>query len=274
LIATDENGEYRSRANEPYTSSDNANVHVLHTYETNANDRFLEQIDAGEVIKYEDLTKRAGTWFGLSEFGSMAAADDSLGAFPYGKYRIQEVRTDTNEGYNLINFTFYVHVNTSETDDSHADVIDLSNLRNVKVTVDTELTDQNTGMHISAPRDKAKLVDNVAYSGLYHGHDYIFKGKLVDQETGVVYAEKQMTRSASNLPEDMKFSFDATACAGKNVVAYEEVYDAVPKSADELIYAGATHYTYINNYANCGTSDSELTKDEINAIKDVIKKHT
>lgn len=54
----------------------------------------------------------------------------------------------------------------------------------------------------------------------------------------------------------------------------EGVYDVNPKQADTLIYAGKTHYTYINNYANYDSSDSELTREEIKAIKEQIKKHT
>ena len=54
----------------------------------------------------------------------------------------------------------------------------------------------------------------------------------------------------------------------------ESVYDVNPKQADTLIYTGKTHYTYINNYANYNSSDSELTREEANAIKELIKKHT
>ena len=54
----------------------------------------------------------------------------------------------------------------------------------------------------------------------------------------------------------------------------EGVYDVNPKQADTLIYTGKTHYTYINNYANYNSSDSELTREEANAIKELIKKHT
>lgn len=54
----------------------------------------------------------------------------------------------------------------------------------------------------------------------------------------------------------------------------EGVYDVNPKQADALIYTGKTHYTYINNYTNYDSSDSELTREEVNAIKELIKKHT
>lgn len=52
------------------------------------------------------------------------------------------------------------------------------------------------------------------------------------------------------------------------------VYDMNPKQADTLIYVGKTHYTYINNFANHDSSDSELTREEVKAIKEIIEKHT
>lgn len=53
----------------------------------------------------------------------------------------------------------------------------------------------------------------------------------------------------------------------------EGVYDVNPKQADGLIYTGKTHYTYINNYAACD-SNSELTREVIKVIKEIIKAHT
>ena len=53
----------------------------------------------------------------------------------------------------------------------------------------------------------------------------------------------------------------------------EGVYDVNPKQADGLIYTGKTHYTYINNYA-ASDSNSELTHEDIKAIKEIIKAHT
>ena len=54
----------------------------------------------------------------------------------------------------------------------------------------------------------------------------------------------------------------------------EGVYDVNPKQADALIYTGKTHYTYINNYANYDSSDSEMTREEVKAIKELIKKYS
>ena len=63
-------------------------------------------------------------------------------------------------------------------------------------------------------------------------------------------------------------------CNLVGLMCHEEVYDVNPKQADTLIYTEKTHYTYINNYANYDSSDSELTREEVQAIKEVIKKYT
>lgn len=62
-------------------------------------------------------------------------------------------------------------------------------------------------------------------------------------------------------------------CNLVGVLCAEGVYDVNPKQADTRIYTGKTHYTYINNYANYDSSDSELTREEVKAIKELIKKH-
>ncbi len=54
----------------------------------------------------------------------------------------------------------------------------------------------------------------------------------------------------------------------------KEVYDVNPKQADTLIYTGKTHYTYINNFANYDSSDSELTLEEVKAVRELIKNYS
>ena len=63
-------------------------------------------------------------------------------------------------------------------------------------------------------------------------------------------------------------------CNLVGLLCSEGFYDVNPKQADALIYTGKTHYTYINNYANYDSSDSELTREEVKAIKELIKKRS
>ena len=55
----------------------------------------------------------------LGQNGSEAEVQDGLGALPYGDYRLQELRCDTNEGYKLLDILFYV-----ETDQTIEPIID------------------------------------------------------------------------------------------------------------------------------------------------------
>ena len=60
------------------------------------------------VLKSSDFDLDAGVWFGQGEDGSVAKADDSLGAFYYGKYKIEELRSDSNKGLKLISTDFTI----------------------------------------------------------------------------------------------------------------------------------------------------------------------
>ena len=87
-----------------------------------------------------------------------------------------------------------------------------------------------------------------------------------------------------DLPKKLKQVSPTTFKGGYNqkltcnivgLLCSEEVFNVTPKQADELIYVGKTHYTYINNFAASHShSNLELTRDEINKIIDVIKSHT
>lgn len=63
-------------------------------------------------------------------------------------------------------------------------------------------------------------------------------------------------------------------CNLVGLMCKQMVYDVNPKQADSLIYTDKTHYTYINNYANNKNKNSELTHEEIKAIKEIIKTYT
>ena len=63
-------------------------------------------------------------------------------------------------------------------------------------------------------------------------------------------------------------------CNLVGLLCSEGVYDVNPRQADGFIYTDKTHYTYINSYAGYGTTDSELTRDEVKAIEKIIKERT
>lgn len=209
VIIADQNGEF-------YSSADR----VKHTTNTNCNDVFLDRIDAGERISMSEFTQRnrQGVWFGLGEDGTMAEPNDSVCALPYGQYTLSEVPTDTNEGYNLQEFVFYIYENNQ--------VVDIGTITNDPIEIYTELTDSATGIHVAYAQEETLLKDNVEYEGLTSGKEYTMSGRLVDSETGAVIATASVDFTARPRGSvEVSYIFDARDYAGRNVVAYESVID-------------------------------------------------
>ena len=125
VIVTDKNGEYRSNA-------------YPHSQKTNANDSLLETIDAGTAVNMADVDFEAGTWFGLASDGTTVAVNDKKGALPYGKYTLSEVRSDSNVGYQLQKFDFYVF-------ETAKDPIHLGTITDDEIVVITNAVDDETG---------------------------------------------------------------------------------------------------------------------------------
>ena len=214
LIVTDKNGEFSSNGNK-------------HSADVNANDSFIAKAEAGESINMKDLNMKSGVWFGNAEDGSVANVNDGLGALPYGKYTISEIRTDTNEGLKLQKFDYYIS--------KEGKTVDLGTVTDDRETpeIGTTLTDTVTKEHIAFPDKKVKLVDKVSYKNLRKGKEYTVTGVLMDKSTGgkVIVGGKEVTASTkftaekSNGSVDVTFEFDATGLEGTSVVAFEDVYE-------------------------------------------------
>lgn len=84
--------------------------HARHTGSTNGNDRLLET----ERVAVSDMDPTAGIWFGRGSDGNAAAPNDDLAALPYGRYLLEELPCDTNEGYDLVNETIEINHGPSE----------------------------------------------------------------------------------------------------------------------------------------------------------------
>lgn len=98
--------------------------------------------------------------------------------------------------------------------------------------VKTTATDKIDGGKDMFSGEKQTIVDKVSYSNLIVGKTYKVSGKLMNQETGEpildngkeVTAEKEFTAERSNGFIELEFTFNASALAGKTVVAFEDVY--------------------------------------------------
>lgn len=84
--------------------------HARHTGSTNGNDRLLET----ERVAVSDMDPTAGIWFGRGSDGNAAAPNDDLAALPYGRYLLEELPCDTNEGYDLVSETIEINHGPSE----------------------------------------------------------------------------------------------------------------------------------------------------------------
>lgn len=190
----------------------------------NANDRLLEE----GYIHASDVAEDSGVWFGLGEDGTMAEPDDALGALPYGEYRIEELRCEANEGYALWSDTFNVSRDTTATSYD----IDLGTVDDQPIPrLATEATDKADGDHMLKAGGAVTVVDDMAYANLVPGKAYTVKGTLMDKATGQplladgaqVVSEATFTPIAPFGIVKVEFAFDASALAGKEIVAFESL---------------------------------------------------
>ena len=98
--------------------------------------------------------------------------------------------------------------------------------------IGTTALDSETKDHIGKADDKVTLVDTVTYENLEPGTEYTLTGTLMDKATGeaLMIGDKAVTTEVTFIPEkssgsvDVTFRFDGTTVAGKDLVAFEELY--------------------------------------------------
>ena len=223
VIVTDRNGVYNSKSK--------VNPH---SQNTNGNDFVLEKYAGGEdIIPSEELDYKAGLWFGLGQKGSEAPVQDGLGALPYGDYRLQELRCESNIGYKLLDIRFYV-----ETDQTVEPIIDLGTLTDdeeEKPEIRTTAVADDNGTHETQVGKATTIVDTVTYKNLKPGVEYTMHGTLMvvpadGKEAQPLLAggepvkvEKTFTPEKADGAVEMTFVFDSSALAGTKTVVFEEV---------------------------------------------------
>ncbi len=148
------------------------------------------------------------------------------GSLPYGTYTIEELRGETNSGYELISLTFDVN---------KQGMIDLGEILNWRVGLKT---------HLSADMSKEEtyiLSDKISYSNLPENNEYkIVTSFVVVNDNGgpeplIVNGEhyiKSTTFTSQNREGEIIIdnSIPKANLTGKTVVAYEDIYQG-----DELI---------------------------------------
>ena len=194
VVVTDDNGQFS-------TSADWAS----HKHNTNAG-----------------KTSEDGVWFGTSE------PDDSKGALPYDTYIIEEMRCDSNKGFELIP-PFEIVVSRNNL------VIDLGTLTDEyekEISIHTTATSKDGEKTILAGKE-VTIVDTVKLDGLTKGTKYQLKGwqMLKEENAELIIDGKRVENDYTFVAdeEEMKveisYTFNASELGGKNLVTFEELYD-------------------------------------------------
>ena len=192
-----------------------------HSNNTNGNDGLLK----AESIKAADMDSKAGVWFSLGEDGSNADVDDGLAALPYGEYMLEELRSDSNEGYELVSKTFVV-----DRDSTVAKAVWMSLDDKEGPKIQTEETDKADGDHIAQSSAETALVDTVWYENLKNdGTEYTVTGTLMVKSTGealldadgnAIIATKTFQPRQKAGEVQLEFTFDSSLLAGEDIVAF------------------------------------------------------
>lgn len=194
VVVTDDNGQFS-------TSADWAS----HKHNTNAG-----------------KTSEDGVWFGTSE------PDDSKGALPYDTYIIEELRSDSNKGFELIP-PFEIVVSRNNL------VIDLGTLTDEyekEISIHTTATSKDGEKTILAGKE-VTIVDTVKLDGLTKGIKYQLKGwqMLKEENAELIIDGKRVENDYTFVADDeemkveISYTFNASALGGKNLVTFEELYD-------------------------------------------------
>ena len=101
-------------------------------------------------------------------------------------------------------------------------------IKKLNPEIGTTLINKATGDHKASPDKEVTLVDTVKYKNLDVGKEYEVTGRLMDKATGkefqpAVKATAKFKPTASEGSVDVTFTFDASALAGRSVVAFEVV---------------------------------------------------
>lgn len=221
VAVTDENGIFDS------------SVYALEQ-RTNANDAVLSERGADSSVPLVDSTKldsSNGVWFG-GVANANGKTIESLAAFPYDRYEVQELRCDANRGRELVSFQLTTELPQSR----HNAVLDLGTIDNREESVpsiQTTATDEKTGRHEGEVQESTGIVDVVAFEGLAPGTSYELHGTLMDAESGepILDAEgnsvevtQQFVPAEADDTVAMPFEVAGAAVDGKRVVVFETLY--------------------------------------------------
>lgn len=172
--------------------------------------------------KNGEYDHNAGTWFGQGEDGSMANVDNQKGAFPYGKYEVEELRSDSNKGLQLVKFEFYI---TKDGKTIQGGTITDESEPKIGTKAKNEETDNN----IASATDDVTIIDTVNYEHVAPDK-YRLTATLMNKKTGAVVLDKDgkavtgtkvFTNTTKAGSVDVELNFNASDLGGEDVVVFE-----------------------------------------------------
>jgi len=237
----------RTLANIPFriTSVETGEYHDIMTDENGVYD------SSSSFVKHSQDTNggkaSSGLWFTGESTGTKAPVDDSLGALPYGNYKIEELPCKENEKYVPFNDTF-----TVSRDGYTVDFNTIPNWDKPEIASDatgdlgnSHFAMSDTGMSINDRVSYNNITENaLKYLGVNGTSNLTMVSKLYDKTTGAflkkadgsdlsfskTFEAKRQSGSIS-----MMLTADSTNLAGHTLVIYEYLYGKSADNADILL---------------------------------------
>ena len=145
----------------------------------------------------------------------------------------------------------------------------------------TTATDKATGDHDGAVAETDTVLDDVIYKNLIPGKEYTVKGTLMVKSTGKaleingtpVTAEKTFTAKEADGTVTLEFTFDSSALAGEEIVAFESVeYQGIEVAvhADLADENQTIHYPSMHTTAAAGDGGKTLALGNAAVLNDTV----
>ena len=217
---TDENGVFNTERG-THSANTNGADRALSAYVPDTGivpDSVIDELVAAGAASY-------GVWFGPG------TVNDNFKALPVGNYKLEEMKTEGRKTLVLETRSFKV--------ESDGQVIELGTIEDDAIEIGTVAKDSATGSHNAFAGPNTTIIDTVTYSGCKVGESYTVNGELmlVNADGSVealgVTATGTFTAEAPSGSTTVTFTFDASALAGKKVVAYETLLTATGQFAAE-----------------------------------------
>ena len=217
---TDENGVFDSERG-THSANTNGADRALSAYIPDRDivpDAVIRELVSAGAASY-------GVWF------SPGTVTDSMKALPVGNYKIEEMKTEGRKNLVLETRSFKV--------ESDGQLIDLGTIEDDAIKIGTVAADSATGKHNAFAGPNTVIIDTVTYSGCKVGETYTANGELMligadgsVSALGVTEAGSFTAKETSG-STTISFTFDASALAGKKIVAYETLVTAAGQFAAE-----------------------------------------